>query len=104
MVFQGFPDIVTDGDLLGRVLDTFVATQIRHEIDHIIEIGLRKIFAAAVKATASPSAEDMKHLRWLKAELGSAVVGAVLLHTGPMSIIFDDNILALPIATLWTPN
>lgn len=111
-----------DGDLLGRVLDTFVASQLRaelalavpgrrlshlrlpqgrHEVDLIIELGPRRVVAIEVKATASPGPDDAKHLRWLKREFGEVVVAAVVLHTGPSPIALDDGILALPIATMW---
>lgn len=115
-------DVALDGDLLGRVLDTFVASQLRaelalavpgrrlshlrlpqgrHEVDLIIELGPRRVVAIEVKATASPGPDDAKHLRWLKREFGEVVVAAVVLHTGPSPIALDDGILALPIATMW---
>lgn len=117
-------DVVTDGDLLGRVIDTFVAAQLRadlaltfpqrhlshlrmpqgrHEVDLIIELGPRKIAAIEIKATSAPGPDDIKHLRWLRAEMGDIVSAAILLHTGPAPIRFDDDIIALPIATMWAP-
>jgi uncharacterized protein len=115
-------DVLLDGDLLGRVLDTFVASQLRaelalsipqrrlshlrqtegrREVDLIVEIGPRKIVAIEVKATSTPGPDDTKHLRWLRREMGDDLVAAVLLHTGPTSIEFDEGVIALPIATLW---
>ena len=116
-------DVMIDGDLLGRVLDTFATAQIRaelalatpqrrlshlrlpegrHELDLIVELGPRRIVAIEIKATSTPDASDAKHLRWLRREMGDAVAAAVLLHTGPASIELDEGVLALPIATLWS--
>jgi uncharacterized protein len=116
-------DVITDGDLLGRVLDTFVTAQLRaelslstpqrrlshlrlpqgrHEIDLIIEVGGGKIVAIEIKATASPSPDDIRHLRWLQSEMGrDVVVASILFHTGPTAISCGDGILGLPISTLW---
>ena len=116
-------DVLSDGDLLGRVIDTFVTAQLRaelalmtpaprmyhlrtaegrHEIDLLIEIGHRKIVAIEIKAKAAPSEHDVRHLRWLRQELGTTVVGAILLHTGPSSFTFADGIIAAPIAAIWS--
>jgi uncharacterized protein len=115
-------DIVLDADLLGRVLDTFVAAQLRaelalsipqralshlrqadgrREVDIIVELGPRRIAAIEVKATSAPGPHDARHLRWLRREMGDDLAAAVLLHTGPAPIQLDDDVLALPIATLW---
>jgi uncharacterized protein len=116
-------DVMTDIDLLGRVLETFVVSQLRaevalmvpsprlyhlrtaegrHEIDLIIEVGHRKLIAIEIKATSSPDSGDTKHLRWLKQELGDSVIASVLLHCGPSSFFIEEGILAAPIAALWS--
>ena len=116
-------EVALDGDLLGRVLDTFVVSQLRaelaldvptrrlshlrlpqgrHEIDVVIELGPRKVVAIEIKATASPRLEDAKHLMWLREELGAGVVATVLFHTGPRALRFEDGTLALPISVLWS--
>ncbi len=116
-------DVLSDVDLLGRVLETFVVSQLRaevalmvpsprlyhlrtaegrHEVDLIIEIGHRKLIAIEIKATSSPDPGDAKHLRWLKRELGDSVIASVLLHCGSSSFVMDEGILAVPIAALWS--
>ena len=116
-------EVMSDGDLLGRVIETFVMTQIRaevalmtprprlhhlrtaegrHEIDIIIEIGARRLVAIEVKATSAPGPDDTRHLRWLKRELGDSVVAAVLLHAGPNSFEMDEGVMACPISSLWS--
>jgi predicted AAA+ superfamily ATPase len=116
-------EVLSDGDLLGRVIETFVMSQIRaeialmtprprlhhlrtaegrHEIDIIIEVGARRLVAIEVKATSSPGPDDARHLRWLKRELGDSVIAAVLLHAGPHSFEMDEGVMAFPIASLWS--
>jgi len=115
--------VIDDGDLLGRVLDTFIAAQLRpelatstarprlhhlrteqgrHEVDLIAELAGGRIIGIEVKAGAAPTArEDAKHLRWLREELGERFLAGVVLHTGPHSYELDERIIAAPIATLW---
>lgn len=118
-------DVRLDGDLLGRVLDTFVVAQLRaelalaepirrlshlrtaegrHEVDIVIELGPRRIAAIEIKATSTPDAGDAQHLRWLRRELGDGLAVGVLLHCGPRAFELDDGTLALPIASLWAPS
>lgn len=115
--------VLRDGDLLGRVLDTFVAAQIRtecgiararphlyhlreehgrREIDLLTEIGGREVLAFEVKATGAPDRSAAKHLLWLRDQLGERFIGGVLLHTGLATIDLDDRVTAAPIAALWT--
>ncbi len=116
-------DVMTDGDLLGRVLETFVVAQIRaeaalmspaprlhhlrtgegrQEIDLVIEVGARALVAIEVKATSSPDPGDARHLRWLRRELGGDVIATILLHTGPHTLVFNDGTVAAPISSLWS--
>ena len=119
----GLDDVLRDGDLLGRLIDTFVVAQIRaelalltpaprlhhlrtaqgrHEIDLVIEVGARRLVAIEIKSTSAPKREDARHLCWLRAELGPAVIAAVLLHTGPYTFPLDEGVLACPISALWS--
>ncbi|HEX3609766.1 MAG TPA: DUF4143 domain-containing protein [Solirubrobacterales bacterium] len=111
-----------DGEVLGRVLDTFVAAQLRpeitvsaarprlhhlrteqgrHEIDLIAELAGGPLIGIEVKAGAAPSASDAKHLSWLRAELGERFAAGVVLHTGPRLYELGERIVAAPICTLW---
>jgi uncharacterized protein len=93
-----------DGDLLGRIIDTFVVTQLRaqlvscetqprlyhvrqekgqHEVDLIVEYGGRRVFAFEIKASSAPTRDDARHLAWLRPELGDRFIGGTVLHTGP---------------------
>lgn len=116
-------DVVTDGDLLGRVIETFVVAQIRaevglmspaprlhhlrtgegrHEIDLVIEMGARRLVAVEIKATSSPDSDDARHLRWFRREMGEQCVATVLFHTGPFMFTLDDGTVAAPISALWS--
>jgi predicted AAA+ superfamily ATPase len=115
--------VMRDGDLLGRVLDTFVAAQLRpeidlslerprlhhlrtkdgrQEIDLLLELGGLRVIAIEVKASAAPTAADARHLAWLRDALGDRFVAGVVLHTGPRVFPLGERIVAAPISTLWT--
>jgi predicted AAA+ superfamily ATPase len=114
--------VLADGDILGRMLDTFVVAQLRpevvvaasqprlfhlrtqagrHEIDVLVEYGGQRVVGIEIKAAAAPGADAAKHLRWLREELGDRFVRGVVLHTGPRLYEIDADIVAAPISTLW---
>lgn len=114
--------VLRDGDLLGRVLDTFVAAQLRseaqvaehrirlyhlrqeqgrHEVDILAEVGAERIVGIEVKADSAPGRGAARHLAWLRDELGERFLGGVVLHTGPATYSLEDRISAAPIRTLW---
>ncbi len=116
-------DVLLDGDLLGRLLETFVVAQIRaelslrvpscrmhhvrtaqgrNEIDLVLEVGARRLVAIEIKATSTPDPGDATHLRWFRRELGDAVLATVLFHAGPNTLTFDDGTIAAPISALWS--
>lgn len=114
--------VLRDGDLMGRVLDTFVMAQLRaeatvstlrprlhhlraeqgrHEIDILVELSGDRVVGIEVKADAAPGSGAAQHLRWLRDELGRRFVAGMVLHTGPRSFEMDDRITAVPICALW---
>lgn len=117
--------VLRDGDILGRALDTFVASQLRpelnasglrprlfhlrekngrHEIDLLAELSGNRVIAFEVKASAAPNRSDAAHLEWLRDRLGERFIGGVVLHTGPSVFALSDRIVAAPLASLWTPH
>jgi predicted AAA+ superfamily ATPase len=115
--------VMRDGDLLGRVLDTFVAAQIRpevelsaarprlhhlrvrdgaHEIDLLAELPANKISAIEIKANSAPSLSDAKHLIWLRDRLGEGFAAGAVMHTGPRPFRLAERIFAVPICSLWS--
>lgn len=114
--------VLRHGDLLGRIIDTFVVSQIRpeaelsplrprlyhlrekdgrHEIDLLAEMAGGDVIAIEIKATAAPTSSDARHLAWLRDRLGPRFLAGAVLHTGPRPFTLDERILALPICTLW---
>ncbi|MGE5282496.1 MAG: ATP-binding protein [Chloroflexota bacterium] len=114
--------VLRDGDLLGRLLDTFVAAQLRaecagskarprlyhlreehgrHEVDVLAEVGGRDLLAFEVKADAAPGRDSGRHIAWLRDRLGDRFLVGVVFHTGPHLFELDERIVAAPIAALW---
>jgi len=114
--------VIRDGDLLGRVLDTFVSAQLRpevpvsntkprlyhvrtkqgrQEIDLLAELGGERVIGMEIKATAAPKSDDGKHLAWLRDQLGDRFVGGVVFHTGPRLYQLNERIVAAPISAIW---
>jgi predicted AAA+ superfamily ATPase len=114
-------DVLGDGDLLGRTLDTFVAAQLRpevalhpsarlhhlrtssgeQEVDLLVDLGRGRVIGMEVKAGSAPTRTDAKHLVRLRDTLGDEFVRGVVFHTGPAPFELDERIWALPIWTLW---
>jgi len=114
--------VLRDGDLMGRVLDTFVMAQLRaettvsalrprlhhlrveqgrHEVDILLELSGDRVVAIEVKADGAPGPKAAQHLRWLRNELGERFLSGVVLHTGPTTFDLDDRITAVPMCALW---
>lgn len=110
------------GDLLGRLLDTFVAAQLRpelvvsdsrprlyhlrqqhgrYEVDLLAEVAAGDVVAIEVKATSAPGQDDARHLSWLRDQIGAGFRAGVVLHTGSRTFRLAERILAAPISTLW---
>ncbi len=114
--------VIADGNMLGRMLDTFVVAQLRpetvvaesgprlyhlrteggrREVDVVVELGGERIVAIEIKASSAPTAGDARHLGWLREELGHRFVAGVVLHTGPRLYELGERVVAAPISTLW---
>lgn len=119
----GHDAILYGPDMLGRLLDTFVAAHLRaelgvsglgprlyhlreehgrREIDLIIETASGVLIGIEVKASATVTASDARHLAWLRDETGDAFAAGIVLHTGPYVFPLGDRLIAAPVATLWT--
>lgn len=115
-------DVLRDGDLLGRLVDTFVHAQLRaeiaaehpsvrishvrtansrQEIDLVLELGGRRVVGIEVKAGSTVTRDDARHLIWLRDRLGDDFVAGIVLHTGASAFSVDDRVSALPICALW---
>jgi len=114
--------VIRDGDLLGRLLETFVLAELRaelvvsatrprlfhlrqeqgrREVDLIAELGGGRVIGIEIKASASPRPEDARHLEWLREVLGDRFVTGVVLHTGGRIYPLGTRLRAVPICALW---
>ena len=114
--------VMRDGALLGRILDGFVAAQLRpelfpsrtrprlhhlrtaqgrHEVDLVAELAGGQLIAIEVKAGAAVTRKDARHLAWLRDETGDRFLTGLVFHAGPRLFELDDRIVAAPIAALW---
>lgn len=77
------------------------------EVDLVLESAAGSVVAIEVKATASPSGDQLRHLAWLRDRLDRAEPGAfkagVLLHCGPHAHKLGDRLHTAPIDRLWNP-
>ncbi len=115
--------VLRDGDLLGRILDTFVLAQLRpevelsscaprlhhlrvrdggREVDLLADMPLGNVLAVEIKATAAPKRSDARHLIWLREQLGERFLAGAVLHTGPRPFLLSERIFALPIGAIWS--
>jgi uncharacterized protein len=115
--------VMRDGDLLGRVIDTFVTAQLRaelatshsrprlfhlrqeqgrHEVDLVVEVRGGGIVGIEVKSSSAPDREAARHLVWLSEQLGDKFLAGVVFHTGPRSFSLGERIHALPISSIWS--
>jgi uncharacterized protein len=114
--------VLRNGDLLGRLLDSFVLAQLRAElavtnarprlyhvrqregrleVDLLAELAGGRIVGLEVKADASPGPASARHLAALRDRHPDAFVAGIVLHTGPRTYALGDRLVAAPISTLW---
>jgi predicted AAA+ superfamily ATPase len=115
--------VLRNGDLLGRLLDTFVAAQLRaelasassrprlyhvrqqqgrFEVDLLAELGGGRLIGIEVKADAAPTADSARHLAALRDRYPDTFIAGIVLHTGPRAYRLGDRLAAAPISTLWS--
>ncbi len=110
---------IRDGGLFGALFESLVAQSMRtyaqaagaahhyvrthggdHEIDGILVRRDHRCVAYEVKLAASVSDRDVQHLLWLRDHLGSQLVDALVIHTGPEAYRRRDGIAVVPAALL----
>lgn len=113
------PPMTRDGALLGSLYESLVTLGVRvfaqaaearvghlrshggsREVDLIVERGDGRIVAIEVKLTRAPSDHDMRHLHWLRRELGPELLDAVVVTTGSDAYRRTDGIAVVPAALL----
>jgi predicted AAA+ superfamily ATPase len=71
----------------------------RHEIDLIVERGPR-VVALEIKLVQSVSDRDVRHLTWLKSELGPGLTDMAVITTGNEAYRRRDGVAVVPAALL----
>lgn len=113
------PAVPRDGTLLGALFEALVTLCVRvyaqaaeatvghlrtkggeHEVDLIVEGDDRRVLAVEVKLAHSVDDSDVRHLRWLEAQLGDDLLDAVVITTGPEAYRRRDGIAVVPAALL----
>jgi predicted AAA+ superfamily ATPase len=113
------PPALRDGPLLGALFESLVTLSIRvyaqmararvshlrtrngdHEVDLIVERRDGRILAVEAKLAAVPDDRDARHLHWLARQIGSDLLDAVVITTGPYAYRRPDGIAVVPAALL----
>jgi hypothetical protein len=113
------PDIARDGTLLGALFESLIALSTRvyaqaneatvnhlrtrdgeHEVDLIIERRDKRVVALEVKLGSTPDRDDVRHLRWLQAQLGDRLLDAAVVTTGTRAYRRQDGIAVIPASLL----
>ncbi|MEQ1693963.1 MAG: AAA family ATPase, partial [Gemmatimonas sp.] len=60
----------------------------------------RRVLAIEVKLSASVTDDDVKHLHWLKREIGEDLIDAIVITTGTHAYRRTDGVGVIPAALL----
>jgi hypothetical protein len=113
------PAIPRDGTLLGHLFESLVTLGIRvfaqaaeatvkhlrlqrgrREVDVIVERPDQRVVAIEVKLSAAIDTDDVKNLLWLRDQIGTDLLDAVVVNTGPRAYRRKDGIAVVPAALL----
>ena len=115
-------DIELDPDKSGKIVETFVFSELaaqidlsgdyslyqyrdidKREIDFIVEDADGNLAGVEVKAGSGVGKNDFKHLEWFREHLarGRKFFGIVL-YTGRETLSFGGGMLAVPMSVLWS--
>lgn len=120
---SGFgPSGSTDPVLAGRLLETFVGTELLkqigwtswpsprllhfrtakgQEVDFVLERPSGECVGVEVKLARTIRAEDFNGLEVLSQTLGDRFVRGIVLHAGERTVPFGERLVACPVAALW---
>ena len=108
-----------DGTLFGQLFESLVTLSVRvyaqaaearvrhlrmqdgrHEVDLIVERADHRVVGIEVKLSASVEDRDVRHLLWLREQLGKDLLDAVIVTTGEHAYRRADGIAVVPAALL----
>ena len=111
------PTIPRDGTLLGHLFESLVTQSVRvyaqaaearvghlrnqggrREVDLIVARGDQRILALEVKLTGAVDDRDVRNLHWLREQIGTDLLDAVVINTGPRAYRRRDGIAVVPAA------
>lgn len=72
----------------------------RHEIDLVVTGESGRVLAIEVKLSATADDAGVRHLHWLRAEIGDDLVDAVVITAGPYAYRRADGVAVVPLALL----
>lgn len=109
--------------LFGRVLENFVASELTkqlaaisdgtlyhfrthddREVDFVVERRNGKLLGVEVKGRESVGSEDFAALKILKEQVGGDFARGIVLYLGKDTIPFGDDLVAMPLESLWEFN
>lgn len=116
--------LAEDRALLGRLLETFVVSELRKqlswsnpharllhyrtatgsEVDIILERPDGTMAAIEVKASATVGASDFSALQGLREQLGKRFRSGVVLYLGDQTVPYGDQLTLVPVSALWSPS
>lgn len=113
------PPIPRDGTLLGALFESLVTLNVRvyaqlaeatvkhfrtyggdREIDLIVERGDGRVVAIEIKLARTVDDSSIRHLTWLREQLGDDLLDAVVVTTGDQAYRRSDKIAVIPAALL----
>ena len=116
---EGNQVVQRDGTLLGALFESLATLVVRvcaqaaearvlhfrswsgeREVDLIVERGDHRVLGLEVKLSPEVDDSDVRHLLWLKQQLGEDFLGGVVLSTGTEAYCRADGIAVLPLGLL----
>lgn len=113
------PPMARDGSLLGHLFESLIALNLRvyaqaseasvshfrkqgntREIDFVITRSDDRVVALEAKLSQTVNSKDVRHLRWLRSEIGDDLLDAVIVTTGQFAYRRPDGIAVVPAALL----
>lgn len=113
------PKVFRDGPMLGRLFESLVALDVRvaaqaaearvyhlrtrggtNEVDLIVERADQRVVAIEVKLGSLVDDRDVRHLHWLRGQIGDDLLDALIVTTGPYAYRRTDGIAVVPAALL----
>ena len=115
-------DVRLNADRSGKLMETFVFQELsaqinldsdytlyqyrdmqKKEIDFLVEKAGSNLLGIEVKASRTVSNADFQNLRWFKEKIAKDKINfmGLVLYSGEDTLSFGNNMLAVPIASLW---